>query len=184
MRLFVALAIPEDVRRSLADVMTKLRPAAPGARWVRAEGIHLTLKFIGHVTPEKLEPIRDAFGAIRLDAAVKIRFRGLGFFPSERRPRVLWAGIEATPNLARLAADIEDRLEPLGIAREQRPFSPHLTLARFLEPRPAPKLVEAVRLLPGSEFGEMEAPEFHLIESHLKPTGAEYTVRATFRFTG
>jgi 2'-5' RNA ligase len=184
LRLFVALEIPEAVRQSLADVMTKLRPAAPGARWVRAEGMHLTLKFIGHVPPERLEPIRGALGAIRLDAAVKVCFRGLGFFPSERRPRVFWAGMEATPNLAQLATEIEGCLEPLGIAREQRPFTPHLTLARFPEPRPAPNLLDAVRLLPGSEFGEMEAPEFHLIESRLKPTGAEYTVRASFHFTG
>lgn len=183
MRLFVALEIPATVRQSLADVMTKLRPAAPGARWVRAEGMHLTLKFIGHVPPEKLEPICGVLGAIHLGAPVKICFRGLGFFPSERRPRVFWAGMEATPNLAQLAAEIEDRLEPLGIAREQRPFTPHLTLARFPEPRPAPKLLDAVRLLPGAKFGEMEAPEFHVIESRLKPTGAEYTVRASFHFT-
>ena len=184
MRLFVALDIPEVVRRNLADVMMTLRAAAPGARWVRAEGMHLTLKFIGHVPPEKLEPIRGALGAIRLQAPVEIRFRGLGFFPSERRPRVFWAGMEATPNLEELAANLEGRLEPLGIAREQRPFKPHLTLARFTEPRPAPKLLDAVRSLPGTEFGEMRTSEFRLFESRLKPTGAEYTVLATFRFAG
>ncbi len=183
MRLFVALEIPEAVRRSLADLIAKLRPVAPSARWVRAEGMHLTLKFIGHVPPEKLEPIRGALDTIRVDAAAEICFRGLGFFPSERRPRVLWAGMEATPNLAQLAADVESRLEPLGITREQRPFKPHLTLARFPEPRPAPKLLEAIVPLRHAEFGEMQTSEFHLFESRLKPTGAEYTVLATFRFS-
>lgn len=184
MRLFVALEIPEAVRHALADLMTKLRATAPGARWVRAEGMHLTLKFIGHVPQEKLEPIREALGAIRLEAPVAIFFRGLGFFPSERRPRVFWAGMEATANLVELAAGLEARLEPLGIAREQRPFKPHLTLARFPEPRPAPKLLDAVRSLPSTEFGEMRTSELHLFESRLKPTGAEYTVLAAFRFAG
>jgi 2'-5' RNA ligase len=184
LRLFVALDIPEAVRRSLAGLMMQLRPAAPGARWVRAESMHLTLKFIGHVPPEKLEPIREALSAVRLEAPVEIRFSGVGFFPSERRPRVLWAGMEATPNLAELASSLEARLEPLGIAKEQRDFKPHLTLARFSEPWPARKLLDAVRSLPNREFGEMRASEFHLFESHLKRSGAEYTVLATFRFAG
>ncbi len=184
MRLFVALEIPEAVRRSLGDLMAKLRPAALGARWVRAEGMHLTLKFIGHVSPEKLEPIRGALGAIDAEGPVEICFGGLGFFPSEHRPRVLWVGIEATPNLAQLAADVESCLEPLSIAREQRPFKPHLTLARFPEPRPAPKLLDAIGPLADAEFGKMRASEFHLFESRLKPMGAEYTVLATFRLAG
>jgi 2'-5' RNA ligase len=146
--------------------------------------MHLTLKFIGHVPPEKLELIHEVLNAIRLEDPVEIRFSGVGFFPSERRPRVLWAGMQATPNLAELAASLEAHLEPLGIAKEQRDFKPHLTLARFGEPRPATKLLDAVRSLPNTEFGEMRASEFHLFESHLKRSGAEYTVLATFRFAG
>lgn len=182
MRLFVALEIPEDVRRTLEELMAKLRPAAPRARWVRAKNIHVTLKFIGEVSPAKVEPIRSVLSGVRLDAPVSFRFRGLGFFPSEGRPRVFWAGMNASENLAPLAVSIEAGLEPLGIPRESRHFTPHLTLARFSEPRSVPKLLEAVAPFRETEFGGTTTFEFHLIESHLKPGGAEYTRLATFPF--
>ncbi|MGA2482683.1 MAG: RNA 2',3'-cyclic phosphodiesterase [Candidatus Acidiferrales bacterium] len=182
MRLFVALEVPENVRRALAELIAKLRPAAPAARWVRAENIHVTLKFIGEVPPGQLDPIRGALSAMRLDAAVSIRFRGLGFFPNDRRPRVFWAGMDASENFAPLAASIEAALAPLGIPRESRPFTPHLTLARFPEPRPAPELLEAVAPLLDKEFGSATTSEFHLMESRLKPGGAQYTRLATFSF--
>jgi 2'-5' RNA ligase len=182
LRLFVAIEIPESVRRALDELIAKLRPAAPAARWVRAENIHVTLKFIGEVPPGQLDPIRGALSAMRLDAAVSIRFRGLGFFPNDRRPRVFWAGMDASDNFAPLAASIDAGLAPLGISRESRLFTPYFTLARFPEPRPAPKLLQAVAPLLDEEFGGATTSEFHLIESHLKSSGAQYTRLATFSF--
>src|SRR3974390_3070368 len=107
MRLFVALDIPEDVRASLAALVAKLRPACRDARWARLEGLHVTLKFIGEVAAEKLEAIKSALAALPPCAPFPVKFRSLGFFPSARRPRVLWAGIEAPPALAGLAKEIE-----------------------------------------------------------------------------
>jgi RNA 2',3'-cyclic 3'-phosphodiesterase len=190
MRLFVAIEVPEGVRRALAELIAKLRPAAPEARWVRAENIHVTLKFIGEVPPAQLEPIRKALAALcsgqggdRAECApVSMNFRGIGFFPNERWPRVFWAGMDASPNLVPLATALEAILEPLGIARESRPFSPHLTLARFHEPRPVPKLLEAVAPLHDVFFGDTATSEFHLFESRLKPGGAQYARLATFLF--
>ena len=188
MRLFVALEIPAAVRDNLAALIKDLRSlssrlADERPRWVRPENLHVTLKFIGEVAPGKLDGIRGVLSAIRSDAAVEIHFRGLGFFPDENEPRVLWAGLQATPNLPSLAADIDSALETQGIVREQRNFAAHLTLARFEPPGLHEKLRAAIQQSGESEFGSFQAREFHLIESKLKPSGAAYTTLATFPFT-
>jgi 2'-5' RNA ligase len=192
-RVFVALDIPEEVRAAIGALIEKLRPTSRIARWVRIEGIHVTLKFIGEIPPEKIEPIKASLSQIYLlnfpQKAIDLKFRGVGFFPNERRPRVVWAGIEAGEELGALAAAVETSLEPLGIAKEQRNFSPHLTLARFDTARSKPsasafdRLHEAISKAP-LEFGSSIASEFHLYQSILKRGGAEYTRLATFRFAG
>jgi 2'-5' RNA ligase len=187
MRLFVALEIPAAVRDNLAAQIKELRDlsaqvADKRPRWVRPENLHVTLKFIGEVSPAKLEGIRGVLAAIHSVAPVDLQFRGLGFFPNEQHPRVLWAGIAATPNLPSLAADIDSALEKQGVAREERTFTPHLTLARLEPPGLHENLRAAIQQNSRREFGSFEACEFHLIESKLKPAGAEYTSLASFPF--
>lgn len=131
MRLFVALDFPDAVRQALRELIARLKPACRSAKWVRPEAMHITLKFIGEVTADKLAPIRAALASVHSITPVEMQFRGLGFFPNERRPRVLWCGIAASANLAELAASVERTLLPLGITAESRDFVPHLTLARF-----------------------------------------------------
>jgi RNA 2',3'-cyclic 3'-phosphodiesterase len=184
MRLFVAMDIPEHVRSSLSALTARLRPACRNARWVRIEGLHVTLKFIGEAPAEKIDAIKAALAAVPTRALVPINFRGLGFFPNERRPRVLWAGIEAGTELARLTASVEAALAALGIPLEERAFSPHLTLARFDTPRGLDALHAAVERAGLLELGGTTAKEFHLYQSVLKPGGAEYTRLATFSCAG
>lgn len=182
MRLFVALEIPSEVRKNLAALIESLRAVSPQTRWVRPENLHVTLKFIGEVPEPKLPVIRTALASGGSEQPVTLDFRGLGFFPNERHPRVLWVGIEASPNLKTLAADIDGATEKLGIPREQRPFSPHLTLARFEPPRLPEKLRAAIQENAGREFGSLRTTQFHLIESKLKRSGAEYTTVESFPF--
>jgi 2'-5' RNA ligase len=187
-RLFVALEIPAAVRDNLAAQVEKLRElsakvADKRPRWVRSENLHVTLKFIGEVSPTRLAGIRGALSAIRSDALVKIKFHGLGFFPNEQHPRVLWAGLDASANLPSLAGDIDGALETQGIARERRAFTPHLTLARFEPPGLYEKLRAAIQKNGAREFGSFQTREFYLIESKLKPSGAEYTTLASYPFT-
>ena len=187
MRLFVALDIPEAVRASLRDLIARLRLLSGGVRWARPEGMHVTLKFIGETNPGKLDAIHSALGSVHLTQAVEIQFRGVGFFPHERKPRVLWCGVESSSNLAALAAEIESALEPAGIPRESRAFAPHLTLARFDSqngPKGAEKLVSAAEELKSYEFGAARESKFHLYQSVLKPSGAEYRRLAAFPFVG
>jgi 2'-5' RNA ligase len=188
-RLFVALEIPSEVRGNLAALVKELSGLVPAnspnvkrMRWVRPENLHVTLKFIGETPPERLEAIRTALLGVASGQAVEVHFRGLGFFPNERRARVFWAGVEGTPNLATLAGDVDLQLGKAGFPRETRPYSPHLTLARLEPPGVAREFQAAVQKSAAREFGVLRTAEFHLIESTLKSTGAEYTTLQSFRF--
>jgi 2'-5' RNA ligase len=186
-RLFVALEIPPGVRDNLAALIEELRAAGAStskhrARWVPAENLHVTLKFIGNVDAGRVDAIRAALGEVRSGNAVELSFRGLGFFANEKRPRVLWAGIAASPNLAPLAGEIDARLAKLGIPGETREFAPHLTLARFDPPGISEGLRAATQKNATREFGVARTGEFHLFESKTRPTGAEYTGLSSFSF--
>jgi 2'-5' RNA ligase len=179
-RLFVALDIPEEVRGAIGKLASKLGPACRSAKWTKIENVHVTLKFIGEVSREKCEEIETALLHLHFPATIAMIFRGLGFFPDERRPRVLWAGVEATDQLPKLATAVESALEPLGVPRERREFSPHLTLARIESTRELPQLLTAIASVSPAEFGRSVAREFHLYQSVTKPGGAEYTQLATY----
>lgn len=182
-RLFVAIDVPPETRARLSALVHELRGHAPRLNWMRAENLHVTLKFIGHTADENLAAIRNALAPVKAEAEMAIRFRGLGFFPNEKRPRVLWAGMEAPPALARLAAQIEAALGKLGFPPEERAFSPHLTLARIKDSRIPESLHTAIRGHASDEFGETVAGNFHLIESKTRPAGADYSTVASFAFT-
>jgi 2'-5' RNA ligase len=182
MRLFVAIDIPDNVRSAIGSLVAKLRNACHNARWARLEGLHVTLKFIGETPAENMEIIKTALVAIPSRAPISLNFRGVGFFPNKRRPRVLWAGVEAGPELAELAAAVEATLHPFGIPREERAFTAHLTLARFDPPQGLDAIRAAIDKAGPLEFGGGAAKEFHLYQSVLKRGGAEYTRQATFSF--
>jgi RNA 2',3'-cyclic 3'-phosphodiesterase len=180
-RLFVALQIPEQLRLELAARTREFASLAPKLKWVRAENLHVTLKFIGHVPDEKLQPVLGALESVHM-CAFAVHLRGLGFFPDEKRPRVFWMGIEAPPALGELASGIDQALGTAGFPLESRPFSAHLTLARSDRERLPEAFSRAVRESK-SHFGSIDCREFHLIESKLKSSGAEYTTVRVFHST-
>jgi 2'-5' RNA ligase len=192
MRLFIALDIADGIRERIARFMDGVREFAPDAHWVRPESLHVTLKFIGEKPAEMAEQIKQALSSVRVEA-MDVAFRGFGFFPTPKAPRVFWVGIECGPQLASLAKAVDDVTASLGIARETHPFSPHLTLARGGRGSGAPgrrkgdranqdfqHLQEKLAALPAPEFGTMTAREFFLYESHLLRGGARYTKIAHF----
>jgi 2'-5' RNA ligase len=185
-RLFVALDLPEAVRQRFRELIARLKNDCPAARWVHPEGMHITLKFIGFIDDKNFDSICAALTPVRSARPVDTSFRGLGFFPNERRPRVAWCGVEASANLAKLARDVGEALEPLGIQQETREFVPHLTLSR-LDPAQIPareleKLVRACKKIEGNSFGTAHETEFYLFESILKKSGAEYRKLRAFPF--
>ena len=129
MRIFVAIDLHSEIREKIARFLDGVRGFAPDPRWVRPESLHVTLKFVGEQKEEQVAAIAKALSGVR-GTNVAIRFRGYGFFPTAKAPRVFWIGIEAGPELAELAASIDSALGELMIPREDRAFSPHLTLAR------------------------------------------------------
>ena len=187
MRLFVALQIPSDVREQIASLIKELRQDSPQSsgdspKWIRPQNLHVTLKFIGEVPAENLAPIRNALAHIPPGKQIALEFRGLGFFPNEQNPRVLWMGIADSSNVKTFAASIDLALEHVGIPREHRAFQPHLTLARFASCGPNAKLRASIARNWARGFGSLRAKDFHLMESKLKSSGAEYTTVQSFPF--
>ncbi|HWQ54716.1 MAG TPA: RNA 2',3'-cyclic phosphodiesterase [Bryobacteraceae bacterium] len=183
MRLFTGFDLPAEVVRSLECVQQQLRPTAR-INWSPPRNLHITTKFIGEWPEERLGELKDALAALPPHAPMRIAVRGLGFFPNPRSPRVFWAGIDAPPELAELAAETDRALAALGIPSEKRAFSPHLTLARIKEPLPMEPLREAAAALPSTDFGEFTADRFWLYHSRLAPSGSVYTKLSEFPLGG
>ncbi len=192
MRLFIALDIDEQIRDRLALFMDGVRNFAPDAKWARPESLHVTLKFIGEQPEHSVDQIKHALESVT-SAACEIHFKGYGFFPTSKSARVFWIGIDAGPNLVALARAIDDTMPALGIEKETRAFSPHLTLARGAGRSGAPHhrrsdspnakfqhLQEKLASLPMPEFGTMTAREFYLYQSQLSPKGSKYTKLSSF----
>jgi 2'-5' RNA ligase len=192
MRLFIGLDIDDGIRERIARFMDGVDEFAPDARWMKPESLHVTLKFIGEQPESAVEQIEPALSSI-MASALEIHFRGYGFFPTAKSPRVFWIGIETGSQLAALAQAIDDQLALLKIPKEDRALSPHLTLARGAGRSGSPRrdkaeapnrifqrLQEKLAALPSPEFGTMTARAFFLYQSHLSPKGSKYTKLARF----
>jgi RNA 2',3'-cyclic 3'-phosphodiesterase len=192
MRLFVALDIDDMIRERIARFVDGVRNFASEARWVKPESLHVTLKFIGEQPEPAVEAIQSALKMVE-SGAPEIHFQGYGFFPTAKAARVFWIGMQADSQLAALATAIDDKMPSLGIAKEDRAFSPHLTLARAGGGSGSPRwrtgdrpnqifqfLQDRLAKLPPPEFGSMTARQFFLYQSQLSPKGSKYTKLASF----
>ena len=191
LRLFTAVELPPGVRQQLAELIAALSADLPrgSVRWVRPEGIHLTLKFYGEVSGDKLPGLQAVVtGAAAGVRPLALEMSGLGVFPNLSRPRVIWAGLAGElDRLKALQRAVEAASRPLGFEPEARGFTPHLTLGR-VEPgwRPADRLsLEAAfaRLGPGVR-GAFAAGTLALMRSDLRPGGAVYTPQLAVKLVG
>ena len=178
MRIFIALDIPAEIRARITEYMDRARGYALEARWARPEGLHVTLKFVGEVNDAKVQEIRSALAGVRAQP-FEVKFSGAGFFPTPKSPRVFWIGVEGGEVLIQLARALDNVTHRLGIAKEERAFSPHLTLARAgtgsgsaHQLRPLQYLLEKEEM---PQFGTMTAQEFWLYRSELARGGSKYT---------
>ena len=180
-RAFIALQIPQVARSVLNETIQRLSDRVPdGVRWVDPSGIHLTLKFLGNVAPAKADEVLEAM--LQPAASVApflINLCGLGTFPNEKKPRVVWAGIQGDLDLLmELQEKLEGAMWGLGFPRERRPFSPHLTLGRVKEQvsnsirRQIGTGLEGVSLVPGEPW---LVESVYLVRSQLAPGGATYS---------
>ena len=182
-RSFFAVTIEEEVAARIAEAQAELKKSEAGVKWVDPGSLHLTLKFLGGVEASAIPDLIEAAGkALAGAGAFALRAAGLGAFPSESRPRVVWAGITGGKEaLCELAERIEQACEEQGFPREKRPFSAHLTLGRVRREGRVGDLPERIRRAGTAEFGETKVDRVVLMESRLHPEGPEYVIQCEFK---
>jgi len=186
-RAFLAVEVPHHITAGIRDIQRRLAPRIEDIRWVRPEGIHLTLKFFGNISEEDIPCISGIVGEQAGNTApVTLRVHSIGVFPGPSRPRVLWMGLTGdTDRLAVLQGDIESALPACGFPREGRAFKPHLTLGRA---RSQKKMFTGLGDIgeeeEGYEAGRFEAGGLTLFRSELMPHGARYSKLARYPFAG
>jgi len=186
-RTFIAIELPGWMQNRLAEVIKRLKKlGATGVRWMPSHNIHLTLKFLGEISPANLETLSSL---IRAEASrqdpFEVSVSGLGTFPNSRRPRVIWVGVQAPPALSTLQANIEAETRRLGYAAEERGFSPHLTLGRVLQNasnQEIQRIGEILTTADVKELGRVTVESITLFRSDLQPSGSIYTPLSTAQF--
>jgi len=181
LRAFIAVEIPPEVHQAI-EVKTALIRAALNkslVRWVPTGNIHLTLKFLGDISPANIEMLSQMLNVeVGQHRSFEMAFEGLGAFPNPKRPRVIWIGIQAPAGLEALQHGIEAATATLGYPPEKRPFSPHLTIGRVKQKVGSAgmqKIRFALEETRVGSLGSAQVTSVHLFKSDLKPTGAVYT---------
>lgn len=177
MRLFIAIELPGEIKKELVKVQAQLKKAEVDASWIRAEGMHLTLKFLGEVAeqrvPEILSHLRKALegaGPLRLEV------KGVGTFPNPKNARVVWIGLSGdSEKLMRLQLAVERAMSLPGMEREERKFTPHLTLGRVKHIRAREQWTTTLDQLKDISLPGFDVASVSLMKSELKPSGAVYT---------
>ena len=184
-RAFIAIEIPEEVKSFLSNLAASLKATRAHVRWVRPEGMHLTLKFLGNTQADLIPTLDQHLGPVfsKLET-VRLDVGRVGAFPHLRKPRVIWAGLEDKSGLlVPLVGKLEEQLAVLGFKKEKRPFSPHLTLGRVKSTKNISDLIEEVRNRTDVVGPSFTADHAILFQSILKPSGAEYVRLRRFDFS-
>ena len=191
-RAFIAIQLSDELRGHIGELQEELKRRAfglDGLGWVRPEGMHLTLRFLGDIAEEQVETL----GRMLRDAAAEVKpfaleARGIGVFPNPRMPRVIWLGLHGTPesmeSLRQVQAKVEDGVVGLGFPREPREFTAHLTLARVRDRKSGAALAKVLEANHNRVVGGFTAASVGLIKSELRPSGAVYTTLVEVPFNG
>lgn len=182
MRLFTGLAIPEHLIAPLETVMNLLRGTAP-LRWSPVENLHITTKFIGEWPEARLAELQEALAKMPKPGVFEMSVGRFGFLPNPHRPKIFFAGVHGGAGLGELATKMEDTVANLGVKREERPYTPHLTLARIGNESIVglrEKIAELTRSGANLDFGAFTAKEFHLYLSKSGPGGSVYSRLAAY----
>lgn len=177
LRLFIGIDLPLQIKHMLNDIETDLKSQlGDTARWVSKDNIHLTLKFLGDTPEDKVDEIEASIEhAVQNFRKFYFTLGGMGAFPTVRQARVIWVGVHhGAPEIVELSKAIEKALGRIGFKSELKAFKPHITLARLKMPKPVESALSSVSpdIFPGRVIN---VDGITIFESHLKPTGAEYT---------
>lgn len=185
-RSFIAIDIPPSLRHLLENLQSDLKKADVDVRWVRPEGIHLTLKFLGSIEKKEVEKISQILESLAAEwRPFELNFHGMGCFPGLRAPRVVWVGLNrGGESIRSLQHAIEERLAEEGFAREERSFTPHLTIGRVRSQRGKGVLIQTIERKKDITIGGFWTREITFFRSELRPTGAIYTKLGIFPMKG
>ncbi|MGC1377593.1 MAG: RNA 2',3'-cyclic phosphodiesterase [Anaerolineales bacterium] len=189
LRAFIAIEIPQEIKRQIAGQTAELRRmVGSSVRWVTPENIHLTLKFLGEISPTNIDLLAQALKTeVGQHLSFEMNVNGLGAFPNVRRPRVIWIGLDAPPDLTRLQHHLETTTARLGYISDDKPFSPHLTIGRVREQLSSDEsqaLRSALESAKVGALGKFTVKSVHLFQSELKPAGPIYTCISTAALGG
>lgn len=175
-RTFIAIEIPEDIKKKIATLIDGLKERLPDVSWVKPSTLHITLKFLGSVEKERIEPIERTLEKIGSETSpFELVIADVGGFPSLRAPRVLWIGVRHSPELSLLYERVEKGLEGHGFEPEHRPFKPHLTLCRIKKEAQRAKLSRELERIKPAICESFVADGIILFKSELNPRGAIHT---------
>ena len=189
LRAFIAIEIPQEIKRQIAGQTAELRRMiGRSVRWVMPENIHLTLKFLGDISPTNIDLLAQALKTeVGQHLPFEIDVDGLGAFPNVRRPRVIWIGLNAPADLTRLQHHLETATARLGYVSDDKPFSPHLTIGRIREQLSSDETQSLRNALENTKvgaLGKFAVKSVHLFQSELKPAGPIYTCISTAALGG
>lgn len=182
-RSFIAIPLSSEIRRNATRLLTKLSQADDGIKWVPADNLHLTLKFLGEVDNIEVPRVCDVVGDVCSEfEPFELSFAGTGGFPDLERPRVLFAGVEdPSGSLCRLVSQLETELAELRFKREPRDYRPHLTLGRTRggSRRAKEEVVQRMKEFSDTQLGSMLVEEVQIYASFLEKKGPTYQVMGT-----
>jgi 2'-5' RNA ligase len=181
MRIFTAIDLPSGILLRLERLLSALRPEAQ-INWSPLDNLHITTKFIGEWPEERLPELTNTLSSLLPCQPFEVQLKRLGWFPNRRSPRVLWVGVNGGPALTDLVRRTEERLLTLGIPKEKREFSPHLTLARIKRPVPLSRLRQKIDEMESADFGEFSASSFSLFRSDPGSNASIYRKLHDFNF--
>jgi 2'-5' RNA ligase len=181
MRLFTAIDLPPEMLLRLERLLSALRPEAL-IKWSPLDNLHVTTKFIGEWPEPRLDELHAALAGLTPRESFEVEIRDLGWFPNDRSPRVLWAGVHASPALKQLIAETEERLLALGVSKEEKPNNPHLTLARIKNPVPLRNLRKKVDEMQPAALGTFFVRHFCLFRSDPGSNASIYRRLRDFKF--
>jgi len=182
MRTFIAIELDRIIKDTISTLIQKLDVGGAKVRWVKPQGMHLTLKFLGEISEEKVPEVQSVLGKLAQDyTSFQLTLRGTGAFPpAPRIPRIIWIGIEENEPLLDLQSRVENELHKIRFSKDKRKFHPHLTLGRVKNPQNILPVMNILDDHKQSGFGTMNVNRLTFFKSTLRPTGAEYSILSEF----
>ncbi|HIE12407.1 MAG TPA: RNA 2',3'-cyclic phosphodiesterase [Desulfotomaculum sp.] len=185
LRLFWAITIPAAIREELAEIQAVFRRLQLDVKWVETENFHVTVRFLGSVDTSLIEPLMaEVSERVSGTAQFKLGFGGIGVFPSVKKPRVLWVGLRGHEPVAVLHRQVEEAVVSLGLPREEKAFSPHVTIGRFRAAANCATLERKIAEVDARHVGEFTVTGLDLLASRLTRHGPVYSMLRRIAFSG